>query len=131
MSLFGRRVPVPAIAAAALLMLLAAMLPALSSTPAREITLVARGMAFYLADDPATPNPEIVVRAGERIRVVLRNDARGMAHDFAVPAASAVLRPIQWSESDDVVFDAPDAPGAYAYECRPHRLMMRGTLRVR
>ena len=35
-----------AIAAAAGLMLLAALLPALSSTPSREVTLVAKGMAF-------------------------------------------------------------------------------------
>ncbi len=131
MSLFGKRVSGLAIAAAALLMLLAAMLPALSSTPSREITLVVRGMAFYLPDDPSTPNPELVVRAGERVRVVLRNDERGMTHDFAVPALGAGLDPIRWNESDEVTFDAPETPGAYAYECRPHRLMMRGTLRVR
>ena len=131
MSIFGRRVPVQAIAAAALLMLLAALLPALSNTPAREIRLVTRGMAFYLADDPTTPNPEIVVGAGERVRVILRNDDRGMTHDFAVPALDAALAPIGWSESRDLVFDAPDAAGTYTYECRPHRLMMRGTIRVR
>lgn len=130
MSIFGRRVPVAAIAAAALLMLLAALLPALSSTPTRDITLVMKGMAFYLPEDPSTPNPELVVRAGERVRIVVRNEDRGITHDFAVPALGAALSPIEWSESRAVVFEAPDAAGAYGYECRPHRLMMRGTLRV-
>ncbi|MBI2828926.1 MAG: hypothetical protein HYX77_06630, partial [Acidobacteria bacterium] len=44
-----------ALAGLAALMLLVALLPALSSTPAREIPLVARGMAFYLDSDPSRP----------------------------------------------------------------------------
>lgn len=130
MSILGRRIPPKAIAALALLMVLAALLPALSSTPSREITLVVRGMAFYLESDPRTPNPTLEVRAGERVRVVLRNDDRGMTHDFSIPALGAALDPITWNRSDEVVFDAPERMGTYAYECRPHRLMMRGTIRV-
>lgn len=130
MSIFGRTISGQAIAALAALMLLVALLPALSSTPTREITLVVRGMTFYLKDDPRTPNPTLEVKAGERLRIVLENQDRGMTHDFAVPALDEALDPIDWSETDILVFDVPDAPGTYEYVCRPHRLMMRGMLRV-
>lgn len=119
-----------AIAAAAGIMLLAALLPALSSTPTHEVTLIARDMAFYLDSDLSTPNPTLEVKAGERLRVVLRNQDRGMTHDFAVPAAAAALNAIGWNESGEVVLDVPDMPGTYEYVCRPHALMMRGTIRV-
>lgn len=131
MSIFGRTISGRAIAALAAVMLLVALLPALSSTPTREVTLVVRGMTFYLKDDPRTPNPTLEVKAGERLRVVLENQDRGMTHDFAVPGLDEALDPIDWSETDTLVFDVPDAPGTYEYVCRPHRLMMRGTIRVR
>ena len=130
MSILGRKVPVKAIAAMAAGMLLVALLPALSSTRSREITLVARGMAFYLENDPTTPNPTLAVSAGERVRIVLQNQDWGLTHDFAVPSVAAALDPIRWNESGEVVFDVPTTPGTYEYVCRPHRLMMRGTIRV-
>ena len=130
MSILGRKVPAKAIAAMAGLMLVVALLPARSSTPTREVTLVAKGMAFYLEGDPGTPNPTLEVKAGERLRVVLRNQDRGMTHDFAVPAAAAAMRAIGWNVSGEVIFDVPDTPGVYEYVCRPHALMMRGTIRV-
>ena len=111
-------------------LLLAVLLPALTATPTRAITLVARGMAFYIEGDASTPNPTIEVKAGERVRIVLRNQDRGMTHDFAVPALAAAMDAIRWNESGDVTFDVPETPGAYEYECRPHRLIMRGVLRV-
>jgi len=130
MSIFGRPISGRAVAVLALLMLLVALLPALSSTPTREVTLVVRGMAFYLKDDPRTPNPTLEFKAGERVRVVLENRDRGMMHDFAVPAIDAAIDPIRWNQTDTVVFDVPETPGTYAYVCRPHQLMMRGTIRV-
>lgn len=130
MSILGRRIPGKAIAAMVALMILAALLPALSNTPSREIVLVARDMAFYLESDPRTPNPTIEVKAGERVRIVLRNQDRGMTHDLSVPVAGAALDPITWNQASDLVMEAPGQPGAYPYECRPHRLMMRGTIRV-
>ena len=112
-------------------LLLAVLLPALTTTPAREITLVTRGMAFYIEGDASTPNPTIEVKRGERVRIVLRNQDRGMTHDFAVPVIAAAMNAIRWNESGDLTFDVPETPGAYQYECRPHRLMMRGTIRIR
>ena len=130
MSISGKRIPIGAIIAMAVVMIGAALVPALSSTPSREITLVARNMAFYLESDPKTPNPTIEVKAGERVRIVLKNQDRGMMHDLAVPALKRTLDLLEWNESDDLTFTAPKQPGTHRYECQPHRLMMRGTIRV-
>jgi plastocyanin len=132
MSIFGRRVSVRAVPAIAAVLTVAALLPVMtmSQAPSREITLVARGMAFYLESDPNTPNPTLHVAAGETVRVVLRNRDRGMTHDFAIPALDEALDAIDWDESGDVTFDVPEAPGTYEYWCRPHMLMMRGTIVV-
>jgi plastocyanin len=130
MSILGRHVSSKVIATLAGCLLLAALLPAVTRTPTREVELVVKGMAFYLESDLETPNPTIEVIAGERVRVVLRNQDRGLTHDFAVPAIGAVTKEIPWNQSDEVVFDVPDTPGTYAYVCQPHRLMMRGTIRV-
>jgi plastocyanin len=113
-----------------LILVTGALLPALSSTPTREVALVVKGMAFHLEGDPR-PNPTIDVRAGERVRVVVRNEDRGLTHDFAVTALRRATRAIEWSQSAEISFDAPARPGDYEYVCQPHRLMMRGTIRVR
>ena len=129
MSIWGRKASVKVVAAAAALMVMAALLPVTTSSVDREITLVARGMAFYV-DGDSTPNPTITVRAGETVRVVLKNQDRGMTHDFAVPAADAAMRLVNWNEEDDVTLDVPSTPGTYEYFCNPHRLMMRGMIKV-
>ncbi len=130
MSILGKRIPLRAVAAMAVLMILAVLAPALSKTPSREITLIAKDMAFYLESDLKTPNPTLDIKAGERVRITLRNQERGIIHDFAVPVLKKSLDQLGWNESDDVVFSAPKKPGTYQYECQPHRLMMRGTIRV-
>jgi plastocyanin len=130
MSILGHKVPLKTIGGMALVMVFAALLPALSGTPNREIVLVVKGMSFHVEGDPLTPNPTLDVRAGERVRIVIRNQDRGMTHSFAVPALGVELAPMRWNESGDVVFEAPDKPGTYEYVCAPHRLMMRGTIRV-
>lgn len=130
MSILGHHVSTKVLATVAGCLLLAALLPAVTRTPTREVTLVVKGMAFYLDSDLTTPNPTIEVKAGERVRVVVRNQDRGLTHDFAVPVIGAVMHEIPWNQSDEVVFDVPDKPGIYEYICQPHRLMMRGTIRV-
>jgi plastocyanin len=136
MSILGRKVSKKVVAAIAVLFvavvgLLPVMtLPLETSARAREITLVAKDMAFYLENDSKTANPVIEAKPGEIIRVVLANRDRGMTHDFAVPAAEAAIDALDWNEEDDVTFTAPEEPGTYEYVCRPHLLMMKGTLRV-
>jgi plastocyanin len=130
MSILGRKIPAKVVAALAAAMIIAALLPVMSQAPAREITLVARDMAFYAAGDFERPNPVIEVKAGERVRVVVRNEERGMTHDFAVPAIGAAVDLLDWNEQGDVTFEVPSTPGTYEYVCRPHLLMMKGTLKV-
>jgi plastocyanin len=132
MSILGRKVSVKmVVAAVALFVAVAGLLPVMTKARAREITLVARDMAFYLETDGKTANPVIEARPGETIRVVLVNRDRGMTHDFAVPAVDAATNLIDWNESTTITFDAPDEPGTYEYVCRPHLLMMKGQIIVR
>jgi hypothetical protein len=78
MSIWGHRVSVKIIGIAVAVLALGAWVAAVNQAPDREITLVARGMAFYYLGDPVVPNPPIFVNAGERVRIVLRNDDRGI-----------------------------------------------------
>lgn len=131
MSFWGRRVSVKLLVAATAVavLLLGVLAVAVTREEPREITLVARGMAFYL-ENGDLPNPTITVKPGERVRITLRNEERGIRHDFAVPSLRAALDPIGWNESSYVTFDAPDVPGLYEYWCRPHKMMMRGKIIV-
>ena len=130
MSILGRKISAKAVAALAAIIVVAALLPVMTDAPVREITLVTRGMAFYVEGDLDRPNPTLEVKAGERVRIVVRNEERGMTHDFSVPAAQAATELLNWNEQDAVTFDVPDTPGTYEYFCQPHRLMMKGRLVV-
>ena len=81
MSFWGHRVSVKLVVTAVAVLLLGAFAVALTRPAPREITLVVRGMAFYLEGNEL-PNPTITVTAGERVRVVLRNEERGIAARF-------------------------------------------------
>jgi plastocyanin len=130
MSILGRTIPGKVVAAVAALMIVGALLPVMTTSRVdREVTLVANGMAFYLEGDDK-PNPTITVRAGERVRVVFKNQDRGMTHDFAVPALGEAMSLVGWNETDDLTIRVPSTPGTYEYICNPHRLMMRGTIKV-
>ncbi len=126
MSIWGRRMSVRMVAIAVALIAVGGLLAAVTQTPDREITLVARGMTFYQLGDPVTPNPTLRLRAGERVRIVLRNEDRGITHDWAVPNLDVALDQIDWNEDSTVTFNVPETPGRYEYICRPHALMMRG-----
>ena len=130
MSILGRKISVKAVVALVFAMIgVAGLLPVRTKGQPREIVLVAKDMAFY-ASGTNTANPEITVRPGESIRVVLKNEDRGMTHDFAVPAVKAATDPLNWNQQGGVTFEAPDKPGTYEYMCRPHVLMMKGALKV-
>ena len=96
----------------------------------RTITLTARGMAFYL-DGDSTPNPTLVLRRGERVRLTLTNQDRGMTHDFAVESLDLATRPLpRAGTATSLVFEAPEQPGESEYVCTFHALMMKGVLKV-
>ena len=95
----------------------------------REIRIVVRDMAFYL-EGQTDPNPTLHVRAGETVRLVLRNADEGMTHDFAIPAWKAATKRIEEGEEAAVTFRAPDQPSSQTYKCQPHSKMMQGTILV-
>ena len=130
MSILGRKISAKWVAAFAIAMVVGALLPVMTKTPGREITLVARDMAFYLEGDYTRPNPDIELKAGEHVRIVVRNEERGMTHDFAAPAVGASVGLLEWKEQGEVTFEVPATPGTYEYVCRPHMLMMKGVLKV-
>ncbi|MEA2559267.1 MAG: hypothetical protein QOH06_771 [Acidobacteriota bacterium] len=100
-----------------------------SREESRVINLTARGMAFYLAGDP-TPNPTLILRRGERVRLTLTNQDRGMTHDFAVESLDVATRALRRTGTDSLVFEAPEKPGESEYVCTYHARMMKGTLKV-
>ena len=68
-------------------------------------------------------------RAGERVRLVLKNDAPGLCHDLAIPAWNVALDPIASGEITQVTFTVPSSGRPAEYFCRPHAAMMRGAVK--
>jgi plastocyanin len=97
--------------------------------PTREIVLVARGMSFVDGRGDVA-NPDISLKAGERVRVVLKNEAPGLLHDFEIPAWNVAMDQLRDGESGEVTFRVPDTPGRFEYRCRPHSAMMSGFVEV-
>jgi hypothetical protein len=94
-----------------------------------EIRLIVRDMTYYV-EGSSDPNPTLVVRRGELVKVVVRNDEAGMIHDFGVPAWNARTARLVYREQGTVQFRAPDQPGIGTYVCSPHSKMMQGAIRV-
>ena len=95
----------------------------------REIRVVVRDMNFYL-DGQSEENPTLRLRAGETVRVVLRNEDDGMKHDFAIPAWNTATKKIESGQEASVTFRVPDAASSQTYTCRPHASMMQGTIQI-
>jgi plastocyanin len=117
-----------------LLVVAAALAPTLDSTssaadPVREIRLVARDMTYYL-DGDTQPNPTLKLRAGERVKFVLRNEDEGMEHDFKIRAWEVGTGIVNGRGSDAVTFTVPALRGSHAYSCTPHPSSMRGLIEV-
>ena len=112
-----------------------ALLPIVATSRAvepapRDLTIVARHMTFYVEGQPG-PNPTLRFTAGERVRLVLRNEDPGMTHDFVIKAWKVATRPISDRGAEDaVVFRVPDDRSSAGYQCTPHSEMMRGGIQV-
>ena len=95
----------------------------------REIVLVARGMAFYV-DGQRAPNPVLTMTAGETVRIVVRNEDVGIAHNFEIPTWDEAT-PIVYGDATAMVqIKVPSRPGRHDYVCRPHAAMMNGVVDV-
>jgi FtsP/CotA-like multicopper oxidase with cupredoxin domain len=103
---------------------------ACTQTPTREVTLTARGMSFFTDEFPGQSNPLIRLHAGERVRLVLKNEAPGLLHDIEIPALEVQLDQIRAGETTDLTFTVPDSPGHHEYRCRPHAELMHGVVEV-
>ena len=118
------------IAVAALLATLLPMLASTSRDDVREIRVVTRDMSFYV-DGQTEPNPTITLSAGQRVKLILRNEDPGMSHDFAVKAWSIGTKLLEdRGEQDSITFTVPESRGTATYHCTPHAKMMSGTLRI-
>lgn len=111
----------------------ATLLPTLATSggeQVREIRIVARDMSFYL-EGQTDPNPTLTLRAGERVRIVVRNEDPGMRHDFVITAWSVSTRMLDdRGQEDALTITAPSERGVQTYTCTPHPQMMSGTVRV-
>ena len=89
----------------------------------RELVLTARGVAF--ADD----NPTLAFRAGETVRIVVRNDDDGVTHSFALPGLDSRVEVLAPGES--VTYEiTPEVPGTFEYTCPLHLPLMKGRVEV-
>jgi plastocyanin len=113
------------------------------SAAPREITLTAKGYAFHTTDAtnatsateaaagaagaPETAagggpaNPPLVLRAGERVRLTIRNEEPGpVDHNFKIPGLSVrCSAPIPPGEQTTLEFTVPK-DGVYTYTCCSH-----------
>jgi plastocyanin len=118
------------IGVAALAATLLPIVAAPSDEAVRDIHIVVRDMTFYVAGS-SEPNPAITLRAGEQVRIRLRNEDPGMRHDFSIqPWAVATTVLDDRGEEDEIVFRVPSTTGTVTYRCTPHAKMMSGTIRV-
>ena len=95
----------------------------------REIRVVVRDMNFYL-DGLPDANPTLRLRAGETVRLVLRNEDAGMKHDFAIPGWKTATQQLESGEEASVTFRVPDGASSQSYTCRPHASIMQGTIQI-
>jgi hypothetical protein len=97
----------------------------------REVTLFARGMAFYLPGSDA-PNPTLRFVAGESVRLTIVNDDPGMRHDLAVETLRFAIGPLAVTPGSrgTGTLTLPATPGRYPYVCTFHAQMMRGVIEV-
>jgi plastocyanin len=94
----------------------------------RDVTLVVRNMTYYVEGSDA-PNPALRFAPGERVRLTLRNEDRGMSHDFTIKAWGVATRVLDGKGQDTVTFRVPARPAVQpAYTCTPHTAMMNGAI---
>lgn len=108
----------------------AAMVPRIVSSreDVRHVTLVVRNMTYYV-EGSDEPNPELRFRAGEQVRVTLRNEDAGMSHDFNIRDWGVATKILEGKGEEAVRFRVPSA-GATTYSCTPHAAMMSGSIIV-
>jgi plastocyanin len=95
----------------------------------REVTVVVRGMTYYL-DGKDEPNPSLKFSAKEQVRLTLRNEDEGMSHDFSIRSWGVGTKVLEGKGQQTITFRVPSASGSAAYSCTPHSAMMSGSIVV-
>lgn len=99
-----------------------------ASEPVKEVTLVAKEMAFYLeAGD--LPNPTLKFQKGDRVRIHFINQDPGIAHDVVFPNWNVSTGKVNFGDQTQVELKV-SAPGEFEYLCSLHATMMWGKLLV-
>jgi len=93
----------------------------------REIHIVAKDMA-YRVDGVTGTNPALRFTPGEKVRVSLKNEDKGMQHDFSIPAWGITSGVVEWPSEKAVTFQVPRGNDGVAYVCTPHSAMMAGAI---
>jgi len=115
-----------------------------ASETTREISIVARNMAFVIETPDSTrstesrdsrdlmgqSNPTITVKAGQKITIILRNDDPGMEHDLVIEGLHVEIDVTSFGQTTRLTFTAPREPGTYVYLCSFHPRSMRGVFIV-
>lgn len=102
-----------------------------ASAPRLELTVTARGMAFYVGDDPR-PNPALVLASNQRVRLTFVNEDRGVLHDLTIGELGLATDALPGDGSrQTIVFRTPKAPLSSSYTCSQHVAMMTAALEVR
>ena len=107
------------------------LLPRLGDTrdAIREVRLTARDMSFQI-EDLAGPNPAMALTAGEQVKVTIRNEDKGMLHDFSIPEWGVRSGSVEWGSERSITFRVPSAAATLSYVCTPHSQMMSGRITV-
>ena len=95
----------------------------------REIRMTARDMSF-LVEDMAGPNPTLALAAGEQVKVTIRNEEKGMLHDFSIPEWGVRTGSVEWGTERSTTFRVPATASTLSYVCTPHSMMMSGRITV-
>jgi hypothetical protein len=115
--------------AAAVVVSLLPMIASTSTDPIRDVRLITRDMTFYL-EGSDEPNPTLTFRAGEQVRILLKNEDDGMDHDFSVPGWQVKTKLLTGRGEDALVIQVPAKTGTEVYTCTPHAEIMTGTIRI-
>lgn len=126
-----RLLPQVALVAILSALALALTLGAASSDPVYEVTLRARGMAFYL-DGDSRPNPPLVLPADRLVRLTLVNEDRGVDHNLVLDGLDARTGVLRGDGSSEVIeLRTPTRTIVTTYSCSLHLMMMTAGLEVR
>jgi plastocyanin len=95
----------------------------------REVSITARDMSFYV-EEIAAPNPTMALTVGEQVKVTIRNEDKGMLHDFSIPEWGVRTGSVEWGTERSITFRVPPTASTPSYICTPHSAMMSGRIIV-